>query len=127
VRKKYCANFLDLEKQCVYGVSTVNIVMDWTTIISIIVTAVVTFGATQLGNRIADKKKMRYAIAEFYARLSNGRIDDKLKENMLKEIRANGFIDEAYDIEEKLRGGFTVDTTAARRAMDDLLKRVLET
>ncbi len=92
--------------------------MDWTHLISIILTFVVTLA----GTRIADKKKMRHSIAEFYARLSNGRIDDKLKENMLKELRANGYIDEAYDIEEKLRGGFTVDTTAARKAMDDILR-----
>jgi hypothetical protein len=95
--------------------------MDWTHILSIVVTFIVTVAGTWLKNRYSDKRKMRHAMAEFYARLSNGRIDDQLKESMLKELRANGYIHEAYDIEQKLRGGFSRDTTAARAAMDTIL------
>lgn len=102
----------------------IDMVLDYTHLIAVVLGSIITGAGFWLRHRYYDKKRLKYSIAEFYAKLSLGRIDDRLKENMLKELRANGLIQEARDIEEKLRGGFSRDIAPARAAMDDILAKL---
>lgn len=102
----------------------IDMVLDYTHLIAVVLGSMLGGAGFWLKHRYHDKKRLKYSIAEFYAKLSLGRIDDRLKERMLKELRANGPIQEARDLEQKLRGGFSRDIAPARAAMDDILRKL---
>ena len=98
-------------------------------IITSILTMAVGAGGTWLWTVRKEHREMKSAVATYYASLLTKHGSHPLDSNdfrlMLVRLRENGYIDQAYELEELARlapEGQAWDTTKIRAYMDQLLK-----
>lgn len=100
--------------------------INWGSIITGIITSIIGGTGTLLYMWRKERREMRKAVATYYASLIRGHgghpRDSEEFQLMLVSLRENGYIDQAYELEEMARSAGPVwDTTDIRAYMDKLL------